>query len=110
MDGEPRKLAKVADAYSGGDPQRLRAIFYVALIWATYAIMQEITWPSRSYLLGIIATLACAWLLIVFVTRLIKSQFLRKLVRWAAWTYVTLDVLGLSGEAPAGLIARGSAG
>uniref|UniRef100_UPI0040483E62 mechanosensitive ion channel family protein n=1 Tax=Yoonia sp. TaxID=2212373 RepID=UPI0040483E62 len=87
--------------------QRLRAIFYVALIWATYAIMQEITWPSRSYLLGIIATLAFAWLLIVFVTRLIKSQFLRKLVRWAAWTYVTLDVLGLLETAAAWLDSAG---
>ncbi len=79
--------------------QRLRAIFYVALIWGAYGIMREITWPSRSYLLGIVATLALAWLLIVFVTRLIKSQFLRKLARWAAWTYVTLDVLGLLDDA-----------
>ena len=79
--------------------QRLRAIFYVALIWGAYGIMREITWPSRSYLLGIVATLALAWLLIVFVTRVIKSQFLRKLARWAAWTYVTLDVLGLLDDA-----------
>ena len=75
--------------------RRLRAIFFVALIWAAVAIMREVTWPSRSYLLGIIATLAFAWLMIVFITRLIKSPFLRKLVRWAAWSYVTLRVLGL---------------
>ena len=79
--------------------QRLRAIFYVILIWAAYLLMFNLTWPSRSYLLGIIATLALSWLLIVFVTRLIKSQFLRKLVRWIAWTYVTLDVFGLVAEA-----------
>ena len=87
--------------------QRLRAIFYVGLIWAAYGIMREITWPSRSYLLGIIATLALAWLLIVFVTRLIKSQFLRKMVRWVAWTYVTLDVLGLLGVATRWLDSAG---
>lgn len=79
--------------------QRLRAIFYVILIWAAYLLMFNLTWPSRSYLLGIIATLALSWLLIVFVTRLIKSQFLRKLVRWIAWTYITLDVFGLVAEA-----------
>ena len=79
--------------------QRLRAIFYVILIWAAYLLMFNLTWPSRSYLLGIIATLALSWLLIVFVTRLIKSQFLRKLVRWIAWSYVTLDVFGLVAEA-----------
>lgn len=75
--------------------QRLRPIFFVILIWIAVGIMREVTWPSRSYLLSIIATLALAWLLIVFVTRLIKSPFLRKMVRYTAWTYVTLRVLGL---------------
>ncbi|MCO4848260.1 MAG: mechanosensitive ion channel [Yoonia sp.] len=75
--------------------RRLRAIFFVALIWVAVGVMREITWPSHSYLLAIIATLALAWLLIVFVTRLIKSPFLRKVVRYAAWTYVTLKILGL---------------
>ena len=49
--------------------QRLRAIFFVVLIWAVVLIMREVTWPSRSYLLGIVATLATAWLGIVFATR-----------------------------------------
>lgn len=87
--------------------QRLRAIFYVALMWAAVGIMREITWPSRSYLLAIIATLALAWLLIVFVTRLIKSQFLRKIVRYGAWTYVTLQILGLRDTATSWLDSAG---
>lgn len=75
--------------------QRLRAIFFVGLIWATILIMREITWPSRSYLLGIIGTLAFAWLTVVFLTRLIKSPSLRKFVRYGAWIYVTLLILNL---------------
>ncbi len=75
--------------------QRLRAIFFVGLIWATIFVMREVTWPSRSYLLSIIGTLAFAWLLVVFVTRLIKSPLLRKVVRYGAWIYVTLRILGL---------------
>lgn len=75
--------------------QRLRAIFFVALIWFVVFTMREITWPSRSYLLSVIGTLALAWLLIVFATRLIKSPFLRKFVRYAAWTWATLQILGL---------------
>nr|WP_242649817.1 mechanosensitive ion channel domain-containing protein [Yoonia litorea] len=75
--------------------QRLRAIFFVGLIWLVILVMREITWPSRSYLLGIVGTLAFAWLVIVFATRLIKSPFLRKLVRYGAWTWVTLQILGL---------------
>ena len=87
--------------------QRLRAIFFVTLIWITVAVMKEITWPSRSYFLAIIATLALAWLLIVFVTRLIKSPFLRKIVRYGAWTYVTLQILGLQDVATSWLDSAG---
>ena len=75
--------------------QRLRAIFFVALIWVVILVMREVTWPSRSYILGIIGTLAFAWLFIAFATRLIKSPFLRKLVRYGAWIWVTLQILGI---------------
>jgi small-conductance mechanosensitive channel len=79
--------------------QRLRPIFFVMLIWSAIYIMREVTWPSRSYLLGVIGTLALAWLSVVLLTRLIKSQFLRKFVRYGAWTYATLYILGLLEEA-----------
>ncbi|MDA8746864.1 mechanosensitive ion channel [Litoreibacter sp.] len=79
--------------------QRLFAIFYVGLLWLTVAIMREVTWPSRSYLLSVIASLALAWLVVVFGTRLIKSRFLRKVVRYGAWTYATLRIVGLTAEA-----------
>ena len=45
--------------------------------------------------------------LIVFVTRLIKSQSLRKFVRYGAWTYVTLRILGLLPEAESLLNSAG---
>lgn len=78
--------------------QRLRPIFFVGLMWAVVLVMREVTWPSRSYVLGLIATLASAWLLVVFATRLIRSVFLRRLVRYGAWIYVTLYVLGVVDE------------
>ena len=79
--------------------QRLRAIFFVALVWGAVLVMREVTWPSRSYFLSIAGTLAAAWLLVACVTRLIRSQSLRKMVRYGAWTYVTLDILGVLDEA-----------
>ncbi|MEL6683695.1 MAG: mechanosensitive ion channel domain-containing protein [Pseudomonadota bacterium] len=75
--------------------QRLRAIFFVTLIWIVILTMRELTWNSRSYLLSVIGTLALAWLLIMFATRLIKSPTLRKFVRYGAWTWATLQILGL---------------
>ncbi|MFY0693065.1 MAG: mechanosensitive ion channel [Paracoccaceae bacterium] len=75
--------------------QRLRSLFFVALIWAVVLVMREVTWPSRSYLLGILANLSTAWLFVVFATRLIRSPWIRKTVRIGAWIYVTLHILGL---------------
>ena len=49
--------------------QRLRAIFFVILLWVAVYVLRETTWPSRSYLLSIIAGLATAWLLVAFATR-----------------------------------------
>ncbi|WP_244508597.1 mechanosensitive ion channel family protein [Litoreibacter albidus] len=87
--------------------QRLRPIFFVILLWIAVALMREFTWPSRSYVLGIIATLATAWLFVVFLTRLIRSKVLRRTVRYGAWTYVTLHILGLTSDA-ARLLDRAS--
>ncbi|MFO7771247.1 MAG: mechanosensitive ion channel [Roseovarius gahaiensis] len=79
--------------------RRLRLIFFVALIWPTVWIMQSVTWPSRSYLLGILASLALAWLLITIITRFIVNGVVRTMVRYVAWTWVTLGILGLTDEA-----------
>ena len=79
--------------------RRLRLIFFVALIWPSVWIMQSVTWPSRSYLLDILASLALAWLLITILTRFIVNGFIRAMVRYVAWTWVTLGILGLTDEA-----------
>ena len=71
----------------------------MALVWGAVLVMREVTWPSRSYFLSIAGTLAAAWLLVACVTRLIRSQSLRKMVRYGACTYVTLDILGVLDEA-----------
>src|SRR6056297_13726 len=78
--------------------RRLRLIMFVLIIWPTVWIMQAATWPSRSYLLAIFASLALAWLLIALATRLIVNGFLRSVVRYAAWTWVTHRILGLTDE------------
>ncbi len=79
--------------------KRLLGIFFVALIWMTVWIMREVTWPSRSYLLSIVARLALAWLVVTFVTRYIRSPVMRGIVRYGAWTYVTLSILNLTERA-----------
>jgi small-conductance mechanosensitive channel len=79
--------------------KRLRAIFFAGLIWSLYAIMREVTWPSRSYLIGVTANLATAWLIVAFATRLIGNNFLRQVVRYGAWVWITLSILNLRTQA-----------
>ena len=78
--------------------KRLRAIFFVILIWILLLIMREVTWPSRTYLVGIIANLSLAWLIVAFGTRLIGNPFLRAVVRYGAWTWITLRILNLTDQ------------
>ncbi|MCR9148486.1 MAG: mechanosensitive ion channel, partial [Rhodobacteraceae bacterium] len=79
--------------------RRMRLILFVLMIWPIVWIMRELTWPSRSYLLGIMAQLALAWLIITIFTRLIGNSFLRGVVRYAGWAWVTLSILDLTEEA-----------
>lgn len=79
--------------------RRLRLILFVIIITLVVAIMREVTWPSRSYLLGIIADLSAAWLFVAVVARFIRNKALRAIVRYGAWIWVTLSITGLTGEA-----------
>ena len=79
--------------------RRLWALGFVALVWPVVWIMRELTWPSRSYLLGIIGQLAVAWLVIAVLSRLIQNRFLRQILRVGVWAWVALSILGLTGAA-----------
>jgi len=59
--------------------------------------MREITWPSRSYLLGVIGQIAFIWYTIAILTSLISNSFARTAVSYVGWTWGTLSVLNLSG-------------
>lgn len=76
--------------------KRLRLIFFVLLAWVTAALLMQITvFPSRRYLVTLVASIATAWLLVSFAARLINNPFLRRIVTWGLWVYVTLYYLGL---------------
>ncbi|SFP31834.1 mechanosensitive ion channel family protein [Tranquillimonas alkanivorans] len=82
--------------------KRMQLIFFVVLSWATYGAMRTIYFfPSRSYLMELVATIATALLLVVFATRLVRNPVLRSLVRWFLWIWVILYYLGLTGDAAA---------
>ncbi|CTQ32622.1 mechanosensitive ion channel family protein [Jannaschia rubra] len=77
---------------------RLGLVIFALLGWAVFLVMREVTWPSRSYLIGLAATMGTAWMVVSFVARLVRNPFLRKIVTWGLWIYVTLFYLGVLDE------------
>jgi small-conductance mechanosensitive channel len=78
--------------------RRMSLIVFVAIIWPVVWLMQEYTWPSRSYLLAVIGQIAFAWLVIALATRFIGNATLRSLVRTGGWAWVTVSILGLTDD------------
>ncbi|WP_299888379.1 mechanosensitive ion channel domain-containing protein [uncultured Ruegeria sp.] len=78
--------------------RRLTLVYFVILSWGLYLIMQQVTWPSRSYLIGVFATLAVAWLVIALLARLVRNRTIRRIFKWSMWIYATLVALGLTDD------------
>ncbi|WP_370399364.1 mechanosensitive ion channel family protein [Sulfitobacter sp. JB4-11] len=81
--------------------RRLGLIWFALMAWAVYAVMQNITWPSRSYLVGLGATLATVWVCIAFAAQLVRNRPIRRIVTWALWIYATLYLLNVSDDVAA---------
>ncbi|MBV2359239.1 mechanosensitive ion channel [Thalassococcus sp. CAU 1522] len=79
--------------------RRLRMVIFVILLSIVVLVMREVTWPSRSFVLVVLRDLGVAWLIIAFATRLIGNALLRAIVRYGAWIWVTLSILGFWDEA-----------
>ncbi len=80
--------------------RRLGLLFFVVLAWTATGLMAEISqFPSRRFILTLAATIATAWLLVGLAARLVRNRFLRRVVTWGLWIYVTLYYLGIADEA-----------
>jgi small-conductance mechanosensitive channel len=69
------------------------AVFAVLMTLARLVMLTS-TWPSRSYLLAVVAKLALAWLIISLVTSVIRNAFIVRLVSLSAWLVAALSILG----------------
>ncbi len=78
---------------------RLGLILFALLAWVTYLVMQQVTWPSRSFLIELAGTIGTAWMAVSFLARLIRNPLLRTVVNWGLWIWVTLYLLGIWDEA-----------
>jgi small-conductance mechanosensitive channel len=70
-------------------------IVFALLMLIAHEALSDATWPSRSYFIGVAASLATAWVVIALVAGLIKNRFVYRLVSIFAWTVAALNILGL---------------
>lgn len=74
--------------------QRIRVILFATMAWLLVWVLRELTWPSRSQLIALAATIATAWAAVGFILRVIRNRTLRRIATWGAWVWVTLYFLG----------------
>ena len=78
--------------------RRMGLMWFSVLAGIIYLVMQNVTWPSRSYLLGIASTLAAVWVGIAFAAQFVRNRFIRRMVTWGLWIYATLYFLSVSDQ------------
>lgn len=78
--------------------RRTPMMLFVLLAWLVVAILREATWPSRSYLIAAVATLATAWVFVGLASVIVENRTLRRMTKWGMWIYVTLYYLGVTDE------------
>jgi small-conductance mechanosensitive channel len=85
----------------------LATIIFVILVAGERAGMMSMTWPSRSYLLGVASALASAWVIVILFTSTIRNKFVNRLVAISAWTIAALSIVGLLGPVTTALDTPG---
>jgi small-conductance mechanosensitive channel len=78
--------------------RHLRSLIFISLAWTAVLVLRASTWPSRSYLIALVASLVTAWVFVSIASRFIRNRTLRSLVTWSAWAIVTIYILGLMAE------------
>ena len=81
----------------------LGIIFCIFVLILMRVGMQAVTLPGRSYLIGVAASLATAWIVISVAASLIQNAFINRVVSVVAWSVAALSIVGLLDEVIAGL-------
>jgi len=84
--------------------RRSHGILLASYCWiAVFVTRASTTFPSRSYILALGASLALAWVVVAISARLIRNPFLRRITRFVVWVYIALSLLNMRDDAIAAL-------
>lgn len=85
----------------------LGIIICIAILMLMRVGMQAATLPTRSYLIGVAASLATAWVVISIAASLIRNAFINRVVSMVAWSIAALSIVGLLDDVIAALDRAG---
>ena len=74
--------------------RRVEWLLFIPLLWMTLQIFLSYTWPSRTYVLKAVLSLAAAWLIISVLSRIIRNRMISQWVRYGGWILVALHIVG----------------
>ena len=75
--------------------RRLRWILWASILWITAAVLAEVTWPSRSFFVLLMAKLVASWTAISIASRSVRNRDIARLLTWIAWPIAALAIVGL---------------
>ena len=75
--------------------RRMFSVILALGLWLNVMIMRATTWPSRSYLLGVVASLVTAWVVISIASRVIKNRVYSRIIAVSVWIIVALFIIGM---------------
>jgi len=80
--------------------RRMVLLFFAIYLWAAaWGFKLAYAFPSRRYLLVLIATIVTAWFCIRIAAQVVRNPFMRRIVIWGLSIYATLYYLGFLDEA-----------
>lgn len=79
--------------------RRLHLIALSFLLWTARGGLLASTWPTRSNLISVAATLISAWVIISVASRVLRNRTASRVLAIAAWLIAALHILGLLGPA-----------
>ncbi|ANK80094.1 MAG: hypothetical protein TEF_04285 [Rhizobiales bacterium NRL2] len=73
---------------------RRQQILYMILLWLAVIVLANAP-PARTELLGVLANLVTAWVVISIISRIIRNKPVARSVALVIWTVAALNILGI---------------
>jgi len=76
-------------------PEVLVSVLFLVMLWLEIGVMRKLTWPSNSYLLGVVASLMTAWVVIKLSSTFIRNAAVAQTLALTVWSLAALNITGL---------------